>query len=103
MKRIIALANLALFAAILLAGCSSKNPIVGQWINDETAAETIFFTDGSMVVKFQGFIHEGTYSLAGNHIKLSTSGEIVLGDYRINGETLTITTEGRTGTYRKGK
>ena len=118
MKRIFAISNLALLAAILLTGCSKQNSIVGRWIDDERGGvEYTFFADGTFAAKridiMEGmtysleFMEKMTYSLEGNQIKFCIDGEEGgTVDYSINGEKLTITDDGKTDkklTFRKAK
>jgi len=66
MKRIFAITTFAL----LLAGCATKNPILGRWVSDEKdddgeKFEVIFLSDGVY------FTRRGIYTISNNQIKLS--------------------------------
>ena len=109
LRPVFALANLALLAAVLLAGCATQNPIVGRWVGDDETTqggEITFFTDGSLVAKDkrQNREEKGTYSLEGKRIKTSLGDNTEIADYNISGENLTVTTDdGETFTFRKAK
>lgn len=96
----------AVLCLSLLAGCSSKKPIVGKWKSDKGQLE--FTDDGKLTANMGSITMNGTYSLPDDtHFKLSLD----LGSkkvdqtfgYTVSGDTLTTDGNGKKDTMTRVK
>ena len=108
---------LALLCAIFAVACSQSSPIVGQWEDLQTQGTVEFTRDGDVILKTGGYTVAGTYELVGSNV-LKVRIEGIMGggglrgimlalfgtdawEYRISGDTMTITAGGRTSKLRR--
>ncbi len=106
MKNILASLFAAVLCLSLLAGCSSKKPIVGKWKSDKGQLE--FQDDGKLVASMGSMTINGTYTLPDDtHFKMSLDlggkkEEKTFG-YTVSGDTLTTDEDGKKDTMTRVK
>jgi len=123
MKRLFTFAHPALLAAFLLAGCSVKNPLVGNWVGDvkldempyPVVVDLTIFAGGTFDVKVSArLVNEqlhafnGTYSRADGQVTVSFADEWLAGEtfalgYRVKRGKLTLTYDDQAATLSKQK
>jgi major membrane immunogen (membrane-anchored lipoprotein) len=79
MKKTLLLIFISLILAVLLSGCSKKDPLLGTWQEPVSGISLVFKEDGSILIS----MHETTYTMQyteqtpnGLVIKVSTDGTI---------------------------
>lgn len=104
-----------LFAFILMLsalGCDTKpaNPLVGKWIYKEDDAEYLwdFKADGNLLLNYVNAKFDAKYTIVDEDsftvkITVGEDTETMEFDYKINGDTLTLTIEGSSQEFKRGK
>ncbi len=109
MKRIIALLITAVTSIMLLCSCSTDISIVGKWsaeiIHEEIIIDTTYTFHDDMTgnVCMDGLDVDFTYETDGDKIIMKTGGISTTMTYAINGDTLTLTSEGETVEFTRVK
>jgi uncharacterized protein (TIGR03066 family) len=106
MKTILAAFFAAVLCLSLLAGCSSKKPIVGKWQGGPGQFE--FTPDGKLVVTMGSVTMNGTYTLPDDghfaaEIDFGGKKQTMTVAYTVSGDTLTTEDNGKKETLTRVK
>ncbi len=106
MKNILASLFAAVLCLSLLAGCSSKKPIIGKWQGDQGQLE--FTEDGKLLMTMGGVSINATYTLPDDgHFTMNMDlggmkkSETVA--YTVSGDSLTTEDNGKKETLKRVK
>jgi len=105
-KNAITVLVLVMCAVFMLAACGNAeaNPLVGKWKDEATGMASMEFKDdGTVNIYFMDQLAgSGTYSISGDQITMSASGQSETGTFKIEGNKLTLTnSSGDTQVYVK--
>ncbi len=94
MKKVIALALVAVMALVMIASCGGGDKALeGKW----EAAEGIVsfeFKSSDVTMTISGASFTGTWSTSGSDLKIKIEGDEQSFPYKVEGDTLTITMNG---------
>ena len=104
MKNILAPLFAAVLCLSLLAGCSSKKPIVGKWQADGASLE--FTPDGKLTMNMGSVTMNATYTLPDDGhftMQMDAAGQKVSKTiaYTVSGDTLTTDDDGKKETLKR--
>ena len=83
---------------LVLSACGGDDAsLVGSWVNAGDGETFQLTTDGKVVMDGK----EGTYKLEGEKLIFTIMEQTVVLDYALDGDSLTLTYEGKSGTYNR--
>ena len=96
MKRIIALVLTFVLAAMCLVSCGGGDSIVGKWEVEQDGVKMTFeFTEDELTVSAMGMEMDPVeYTAEDGKISFEMMGDKVKGDYSVDGDELSITSDG---------
>ena len=105
-KNAIMVLVLVMCAVYMLAACgnAAANPLVGKWKDEATGMASMEFKDdGTANIYFMDQLAgSGTYTIDGDKISMTASGQTETGTFKIEGSKLTLTnSDGDTQVYVK--
>lgn len=108
MKKHIAIVAILLILSILLCGCASsdKKALLGTWkfTQENVTLRMTFEDDGTGTMSASGISADFTYTAKNGHLSIIPDGsaeDIMEAEYSINGDELTMITEGDVSTVFK--
>ncbi len=103
MKRIIALVLTFVLAALCLVSCGGGDSIVGAWTAKEDGVEATFtFTEDKLTVSTMGISTDPVdYTAEDGKLSFELMGQKMEGDYKVDGDKLTITIDGDKQVFTK--
>jgi len=86
-------------------GGGDEQAILGVWTDSQQAMEYEFKADGVMLIKFMGEEVETKYELKDGKLSVTDpeAGETTAVEYKLEGDSLTLTFEGETETLTRKK
>ncbi len=108
-KRALSICTTLLIMLLAIAGCGKKEDMTGKWVyTAEETGETStleFFSDGTGICTVDESSYSCTWIIENGRLKIEIDGGIFgrssyAYDYKLDGDTLVLTTNGgRSGTY----